>query len=69
MSDNYLRLIPTDPTWSPASGAVQRAIARRDRGGFGSYVGSDASDKAGHRCGSHVVREHYDHHVVIMSLK
>jgi hypothetical protein len=26
VSDNYLRLIPTDPTWRPDSGAAQRAV-------------------------------------------
>lgn len=27
MSDNFLRLIPTDPTWRPAADAAQRATA------------------------------------------
>jgi hypothetical protein len=27
MSDNFLRLIPTDPTWTPSTGAAQQATA------------------------------------------
>jgi hypothetical protein len=27
VSDNYLRLIPTEPTWRPAAEATQRAVA------------------------------------------